>query len=101
MTTIVVNDKYKIVFDGYNWEPHIWKESSLIENGKYKGQMSKAGWKACDKYFPKLCRAVQWIITDGLSGEDLTLESYIAAYRAEVDRIEAVIQEAMKVSTDE
>lgn len=98
MTTIVVKEGFKVVFDGYNWEPYVWTESTMIEKGKYKGQMSKAALKPSEHYFMSLSQAVRWIIDTSLEEEDeYTLEEYIKAFRKEARHIESIINKALLV----
>ena len=63
---INVTETFRVNIDAYgNHQPEFFKESSVIETGKYAGQMSEAKWVSAGKYYRNVAQAIWWGIENG------------------------------------
>ena len=96
MTSIVINDKVKLVHNGYGWEPYTWREAEIIPVGTRKGEMSTPKWKTTGSYFSDIPAALVKVAKNEVNnGEEYTLEGYIKAYNEASNRIIASVNKVM------
>lgn len=79
MTDIILNDKWKIVTDGYgNHSPHYLGETKNQKTGEINIE-----WKSSNQYFANTPQALKWIIQQELVGEEkYTFDEYIVRFES-------------------
>lgn len=79
MTDIILNDKWKIVTDGYgNHSPHYLGETKNQKTGE-----TNIGWKSSNQYFANTSQALKWIIQQELVEEEkYTFDEYIIRFES-------------------
>ena len=101
MTTITINEQYKLELDNLgNISPHYYEEGGeVITVGMFKGQLTKPKWKHSGKYFTKLSSALQWIVDHSILADypdELSLSDYIIEHRKRVEDMMSKIDEITK-----
>lgn len=85
-----VTETFRVNIDSYgNHQPEFFKGASVIEKGKYAGQMSEAKWVSAGKYYRNVAQAIWWGIESGYLGEDAVAED--PSLKQHLDALEARI----------
>jgi hypothetical protein len=85
-----VTETFRVNIDSYgNHQPEFFKQASLIEKGKYAGEMSEAKWVSADKYYRNAAQAIWWGIENGYLGEDNVADEQ--SLKQHLDTLEARI----------
>ena len=69
MSTIKINDKWNMNYDGVQYSPERYEESKLILGGVNKGKMSKG---------------------------DMTLTEFLVEYKASADELSVLVKQAIE-----
>lgn len=97
MSTIKINDKWNIDYDGVQYSPERYEESKLILGGVNKGKMSKGGWTLRKKYFPTITSCLNYIIEQSVFEKgDMTLTEFLVEYKASADELSALVKQAIE-----
>lgn len=83
---IKINKEHAVTWDGYCYNLHKWDEGGKEFTLRGKKSISKEGWKAQSKYFPKLNHAVKYIANEGAS-EAEDLQSFLEKYAEIVNSV--------------
>lgn len=68
MTTINLNEEYRITYDGISYVPEYFKKGGeLLTKGMAKGHVTKDKWVSMEKFCPTLERASQYCVNRELS----------------------------------
>lgn len=68
----------------------------VIVNGKFKGQLTQAGWKPIESYHPSMQQAIRRVITlEAGSAYDATLEGYLELQLSTAHKITNMIKESL------
>jgi hypothetical protein len=88
-----VTETFRVNIDNYgNHQPEFFKESSVIETGKYTGQMSNAKWVGVGKYYRNIAQAIWWGIENGcITDEHEQVVDGSVGVREYLERIEDMI----------
>jgi hypothetical protein len=98
MSTIEINEKWNIVYDGVQYSPARYMESYPITVGVNKGKMSEAGWKLRQKYFPTITSCLSYIIEqDVFEKGDMSLSEFLVEYKASADELSELVKQAIKL----
>lgn len=78
MSIVTINNEWRIDIDEWNHTLERYSEGGkVIPNGKYVGQLTKAGWSA-EGYYPNVKQCLQRVCTLVASeGGDIDLNAYI------------------------
>lgn len=83
---IKINNEYSATWDGYCYHLYKWDDGGKETNYKGKKVVSKEGWKAMNKYFPRLEQAVKYIANVGASDTE-DLQSFLNKYAEIVNNV--------------
>lgn len=78
MTTVTINESWRVVIDDWNHTLERFSEGgSVITNGKNKGELSKPTW-IFEGYYPNLSQCLRTVVRkDATALPDCDLNAYI------------------------
>jgi hypothetical protein len=78
MTTVVINDKWRIAIDEYNHTLERYNEGGfVITFGKGKGTISSPKWEV-EGYYPNISQCLRRVVRlEALSMPDCTINDYL------------------------
>jgi hypothetical protein len=95
-----VTETFRVNIDTYgNHQPEFFKQASLIEKGKYAGEMSEAKWVSAGKYYRNVAHAIWWGIENGYIPDEngqivdgsVGVREYLGRLDGMINRLESML----------
>ena len=77
---IKVTETVKVNFDGYSYQPVLFKKGGELVRNPSTGDMieTKDKWVSMTKYFPSMAKCLEWVAVNTAVAESDEIKSYIA-----------------------